>query len=921
MELLRSFVFLFVLHLLQGCNSSLVQLKDNGYEGIIIAIHPTVPENEILIKEIQDMMTEASTYLFKATENRIFFKNVNILIPDTWKNKPQYGKPRHESYPHANVIVAPPTSPGRDEPYTRHFKQCGENGEYIHLTPDFLLGNKKNEYGSSGRLLVHEWAHLRWGVFDEYNEHEPFYAAANKKIEATRCSKDIKGKNGVYMDQGSSSILRPCRFNSTTKLYEKDCQFFPDKEQTAKTSIMFMQAIDSVIEFCNKKTHNREAPTPQNKKCDSNSTWEVIRISEDIKNTMSMMTPPPPPVFSLLRVGERIVCLVLDKSSSMRDYDRLIRMNQAAKHFLWQVVENGSWVGIVVFESSAVLQSKLIQIKSQNDRDTLVNKLPPIAAGGTSICSGIRLALQEIKSLYPQVNGSEIVLLTDGENNSPIDCTEEMVRSGAILHLIALGPKADKNVTEMSVLTGGKHIFSTDVLENNGLLEAFSALTSENAPVSEKSLQLESRGKTLSKGDWMNDTVIIDSSVGKDTFFVITWKQASPLIFVRDPSGINMEPFKEDRTSKMASLNITGIAEAGIWTYNLQSNADQETLTITVNSRAANSFVPPITVSAKVNNENNSFPETIVYAEVLQGFTPILGAKVTAIIESESESTTLELLDNGAGADSNKDDGVYSRYFTNYKLNGRYNLKVKAQRGETAIRSLKHSPNTAAFIPGWVVNGEIQGNPPRPEVDQDIQPNLEDFSRTASGGAFVLSNIPDNYNPSTKDYFPPSKITDLEATRDGNTITLTWTAPGDDFDVGKAQQYKIRKSKNILDLKDNFDGAEEVSTKNLIPKEANSKEIFVFEQENVTEENATHMFFAIRSVDDSNLSSEISNIVQVALFTPQADDVPEENHFRINTFTVVMVVVGSVAIVSIIVSTTVCVLSRKRSSNRPSTGF
>lgn len=104
---------------------------------------------------------------------------------------------------------------------------------------------------------------------------------------------------------------------------------------------------------------------------------------------------------------------------------------------------------------------------------------------------------------------------------------------------------------------------------------------------------------------------------------------------------------------------------------------------------------------------------------------------------------------------------------------------------------------------------------------------------------------------------------------------------------------------------------------------ANSKEIFVFEQENVTEENATYIFFAIRSVDDSNLSSEISNIVQVALFTPQADDVPEENHpgFRINTFTVVMVVVGSVAIVSIIVSTTVCVVSRKRNSNRPSTGF
>lgn len=42
------------------------------------------------------------------------------------------------------------------------------------------------KYFPTDRLLVHEWAHLRWGVFDEYNEDEPFYSAKSKKIEATR---------------------------------------------------------------------------------------------------------------------------------------------------------------------------------------------------------------------------------------------------------------------------------------------------------------------------------------------------------------------------------------------------------------------------------------------------------------------------------------------------------------------------------------------------------------------------------------------------------------------------------------------------------------------------------------------------------------------------------------------------------------
>lgn len=89
----------------------------------------------------------------------------------------------------------------------------------------------------------------------------------------------------------------------------------------------------------------------------------------------------------------------------------------------------------------------------------------------------------------------------------------------------------------------------------------------------------------------------------------------------------------------------------GDWTYSLQAKADAEILTVTVNSRAANSSVPPITVNAKMNKETNSFPSPmIVYAEILQGFIPILGANVTAFIESNSGKTeVLELLDNGAG--------------------------------------------------------------------------------------------------------------------------------------------------------------------------------------------------------------------------------------------------------------------------------
>ncbi|XP_054333754.1 calcium-activated chloride channel regulator 4 isoform X3 [Pongo pygmaeus] len=860
-----------------------------------------------------DMVTTASTYLFEATEKRFFFKNVSILIPENWKENPQYKRPKHENYKHADVIVAPPTLPGRDEPYTKQFTECGEKGEYIHFTPDLLLGKKQNEYGPPGRLFVHEWAHLRWGVFDEYNEDQPFYGAKSKKIEATRCSTGISGRNRVYKCQGGSCLNRACRIDSTTKLYEKDCQFFPEKVQTEKASIMFMQSIDSVVEFCNEKTHNQEAPSLQNIKCNFRSTWEVISNSEDFKNTTPMVTPPPPPVFSLLKISQRIVCLVLDKSGSMASYDRLNRMNQAAKHFLLQTVENGSWVGMVHFDSTATIVNKLIQIISNDERNTLLARLPTYAQGGTSICSGIKYAFQVIRELHSQLDGSEVVLLTDGEDNTASSCIDEVKQSGAIVHFIALGTAADEAVIEMSKITGGSHLYASDKAQNNGLIDAFGALTSGNTDLSQKSLQLESKGLTLNSNPWMNDTVIIDSTVGKDTFFLITWNSLPPSISLWDPSGTIMENFTVDATSKMAYLSIPGTAKVGTWAYNLQAKATPETLTITVTSRAANSSVPPITVNAKMNKDVNSFPSPmIVYAEILQGYVPVLGANVTAFIESQNGHTeVLELLDNGAGADSFKNDGVYSRYFTAYTENGRYSLKVRAHGGTNTARLRLRPPlNRAAYIPGWVVNGEIEANLPRPETDEDTQTTLEDFSRTASGGAFVVSQVPSLPLP---DQYPPSQITDLDATVHEDEIILTWTAPGDDFDVGKVQHYIIRISGSILDLRDSFNDALQVNTTDLSPKEANSKEIFAFKPENISEENATHVFIAIKSIDKSNLTSKVSNIAQVTLFIPQAnpDDIdptptPDKSHNSgVNISTLILSVIGSVVIVNFILSTTI----------------
>lgn len=76
-----------------------------------------------------------------------------------------------------------------------------------------------------------------------------------------------------------------------------------------------------MVEFCNASTHNQEAPNPQNQMCSLRSVWDVITDSDDFSNSLPMSGTelPPPPTFSLVQAGDRVVCLVLDVSSKMAE--------------------------------------------------------------------------------------------------------------------------------------------------------------------------------------------------------------------------------------------------------------------------------------------------------------------------------------------------------------------------------------------------------------------------------------------------------------------------------------------------------------------------------------------------------------------------------------------------------------------------
>nr|XP_011741413.1 calcium-activated chloride channel regulator 2 isoform X2 [Macaca nemestrina] len=850
-----------------------IQLRDNGYNGLLIAINPQVPENQNLISNIKEMITEASFYLFNATKRRVFFRDIKILIPATWKAN-NYSKVKQESYEKANVIVTDWHGAHGDDPYTLQYRGCGKEGKYIHFTPNFLLNdNLTAGYGSRGRVFVHEWAHLRWGVFDEYNNDKPFYINGRNQIKVTRCSSDI---TGIFVCEKGPCPQENCIIS---KLFKEGCTFIYNSTQNATASIMFMQSLSSVVEFCNASTHNQEAPNLQNRMCSLRSAWDVITDSADFHHSFPMNGTelPPPPTFSLVQAGDKVVCLVLDVSSKMAEADRLLQLQQAAEFYLMQIVEIHTFVGIASFDSKGEIRAQLHQINSNDDRKLLVSYLPTTVSAKTevSICSGLKKGFEVVEKLNGKAYGTVMILVTSGDDKLIGNCLPTVLSSGSTIHSIALGSSAAPNLEELSRLTGGLKFFVPDISNSNSMIDAFSRISSGTGDIFQQRIQLESTGENVKPYHQLKNTVTVDNTVGNDTIFLVTWQTSGPPeITLFDPDGRKYytNNFITNLTFRTASLWIPGTAKPGHWTYTLNNTHHSlQALRVAVTSRASNSAVPPATVEAFVERDSLHFPQPVmIYANVRQGFYPILNATVTATVEPETgDPVTLRLLDDGAG--------------------------------------------------------NIQMNAPRKSIGRNEQEQKWGFSRVSSGGSFSVLGVPGGPHP---DVFPPCKIIDLEAVNVEEELTLSWTAPGEDFDQGQATSYEIRMSKSLENIQDDFNNAILVNTSKRNPQQAGIREIFTFSpqistngpehQPNGETHESHRIYVAIRAMDRNSLKSAISNIAQASLFTPpNSDPVPARDYLILKG---VLTAMGLIGIICLIIVVTHHTLNRKKRADKKENG-
>lgn len=158
--------------------------------------------------------------------------------------------------------------------------------------------------------------------------------------------------------------------------------------------------------------------------------------------------------------------------------------------------------------------------------------------------------------------------------------------------------------------------------------------------------------------------------------------------------------------------------------------------------------------------------------------------------------------------------------------------------------------------------------PPQPPLTQEaIEVSGLETGRTyffrlrTTDDAGNVSDLSNSTFALPSDFIPPSAVTlSLESTST-NSVTLSWTAPGDDGTDGTAALYDLRYSDKPFTADEFFDAIRVLDLPT--PSPSGSSEMF----EVTGLEEATTYYFGLLSQDEAGNFSDVSNIVEAATGT------------------------------------------------------
>ncbi|XP_071944257.1 calcium-activated chloride channel regulator 4A-like [Antedon mediterranea] len=795
----------------------------------------------------------------------------------------------------------------------------------MHLTPEYIQNSTINsQYGNlgTGRVLVHEWGHLRWGLGDEYPNLDHFYPSTKtKRIEGVRCSLDI--------------VIEPLQTNHVDCQYSMDeinadnlnningfCLSYDDLVSTkALASIMYKPNIlKSVTEFCHNDAsrpgfHNYEAPNPHNEQCNYRSTWEVILETKDFvggKNLPIETHVDTTPTFRLVqRIPTKIVILI-EASERLNQGDYFLRVRQAVSYFVEQIVETGIHLGVVTFGVN--ITTNIVELSSKDIRENVTRSLPSVGEGSPDLVGGLNKALEQL-SLSTDSKGASIIVISGGPTTADLSAiTDELLNSGVTVDAVLYGNNIDNDLIDLVNTLQGVWFGFSGFQESCVLEDSLISILMERADIhKEIPKQIMSRKSEISTRQSDNDFVFVGSYLGKDLTFTVFFSSEDDFldskVYVRDPDGtpINVKDrsqYSINRELAIVTIKVSGMAKIGKWSYYIIYEGSKDSIIARINviSKVKSELLDQIVVNGQLMEKEidyNKIKNQQLSVTIGEEYIFLIGASLGVKIDRpNAPPDTLFMLDLEV-----EFKGVYYDFTTD----GVYTVSVEAYSEGDALKFglTEDYGESSDVVPSGIAKRAKRHT-------EEQYTYLDPFTVSKVIGSFRVKNFKDQ----SVDIHPPSIFQIMEVKEDIGTykqkeVTITWLSPGDNYFYGEASFYDIRVSLDFRQLIDNFESATQVTKDDIMsksvtdinkPQLSNSVEELVIKVPLDIEKDSI-VAIAIVAVDAAGNRGPRSNILSITF--------AKTNYLMIIIY-VVIVLVAILALVGI-----VCYIRKRKKNSSP----
>ena len=757
----------------------------------------------------------------------MYKKNIfRILIPSTWKN---INATDVESLVFEDGDVQVNTKSGvfGNTPYTLQTGGCGEEGEYIQVSNDFIENyeNINGMFGPAGQVFVHEWAKYRYGVFDEFgypgDEKYPMFFHRTQwttdgqvnKLTPNFCTNlDL---TDYYLKDWTTG--GNCQTDATSGLPNINCVPVIGEGNTINSSIMAIPYLNGNNQFCDDTEtfyHHEDSPTKQNDLCKGQSTFTVIKQHDDFIG-YSPIAKKNDTIFEIVRAkSSSSFVMVIDVSGSMGgpiSDPRLSRLKQSSQRWLEYDLKDGVSLGITTFSTEATVMANMTTVNNES-RPGLSNVLGNLTANGsTCLGAGLKKGLDVLKG--SEEKGGVMIFLTDGvhqcegSDKSTINDVIQFIKDQEVRVItIAFSNDADQDLINLAKETDGKAFFVPDLSGPEVINTAMQGSLTYQPSVPSNEVDIIIFEQTYKKSNNIFTTFIIDEMLGKDVTIQIDFS-GNPGVDIQIYSLNTTDTFTEE-----TGVFLKSFSELGPESYNLsvtsKTNDAIGFASFRITAKAKSETIPIMTNcwTSLGNSVANMSTNTkiAVIARVLQGTNPVIGARVTAYIESEYNPSPLEisLLDTGSNPDNVANDGVYARYFTTFdssKEPVRYSLKCQVEGTDSSqinqgfIDARRHRIKRSLPSTPSMDNPICCGS--NTVTDNSILKPTGNFRRASAGGSIEVHNG-DQAN------YPPGEVSNLIASigKNNQYITLRFTSTGEKLDFGTADEIRIYYTNNRTEL-------------------------------------------------------------------------------------------------------------------------